>query len=116
MKINSIKTWYFLIYIILILYMSSQSGSSLNWFPNIWKYDKLVHYFEYLILGFLLINALSVNGLKKTDWIYSLIFLLIFPVIDEFVQYFTPLRIPSFFDVLADVFGGLTGAFIRKYI
>jgi VanZ family protein len=34
---------------------------------------------------------------------------------DEVFQYFTPTRIPDIFDVIMDIFGGLTGAYIRKY-
>ena len=41
--------------------------------------------------------------------------LLIFPIMDEVLQYFTPTRIPDIFDVIVDIFGGLTGANIRKY-
>ena len=38
------------------------------------------------------------------------------PIVDELLQHFTPTRIPDILDGIADIFGGLTGAYIRKYI
>ena len=71
---------------------------------------------EYLGMGFLLINALKIKPLKKMEWIFAILFLLVFPVIDELLQHFTPTRIPDVLDGVADVLGGLTGAYLRKYL
>tara|TARA_B100000315_G_C14420223_1_gene515217 strand:+ start:336 stop:590 length:255 start_codon:yes stop_codon:yes gene_type:complete len=83
---------------------------------NLWRYDKIVHFTEYLGVGFLLINMLKIKPLTPQHWKYAIIFLLIFPVIDEFVQYFSPSRIPDVFDAFADICGGFLGAYIRKII
>ena len=99
-----------------MLYFSSQPGDELSWISQLWKFDKTVHFIEYLGVGFLLINALKIIPLQKFHLRFAIIFLLIFPVIDELLQYFTPRRIPDIFDVIADIFGGLTGAYIRKYL
>ena len=99
----------------MILYLSSKPGDELNWFSQLWKYDKLVHIVEYMGVGFLLINAMKIKPLTNAHWKYAVCFLLIFPIIDEVLQYYTPRRIPDIFDGLADIVGGLTGAFIRKY-
>ena len=85
-----------------------------GWFFQLWKYDKVVHFVEYLGVGFLLINALKIQPLRKSHWKFALLFLFIFPVIDEVLQYFIPRRIPDIFDGVADVIGGLTGAYLRK--
>ena len=116
MYIRSWKTWIFLFYVSMVLYFSAQSGNNLNWFSQLWKYDKVVHFVEYLGMGFLLINALKIQPLRKTHWKYAVTFLLIFPIIDEAFQYYTPQRIPDIIDGVADILGGLTGAYIRKYL
>ena len=115
MYIKSWRTWLFLSYIFIILYLSTKSGNELSWFYQLWKYDKVVHFIEYFGVGFLLINAMKIQPLRQTHWKYSVYFLLLFPMFDEVLQYFTPTRIPDIFDVIVDIFGGLTGAYIRKY-
>ena len=116
MYIRSWKTWIFLFYVSMVLYFSSQPGSNLNWFSQLWRYDKIVHFMEYLGMGFLLINALKIQPLKKLHWKFAILFLLLFPIVDEILQHFIPTRIPDFIDGIADICGGLTGAYLRKYI
>ena len=115
MYLKSWQTWLFLSYIFIVLSLSATSGDKFSWFSQLWKYDKIVHFIEYLGVGLLLINAIKIKPLQQAHWKYALCFLLIFPIIDELLQYFTPTRIPDIFDVMADIFGGLTGAYIRKY-
>ena len=115
MYLKSGRTWFFLFYIFIVLYLSTKPGDELSLFSQLWKYDKVVHFIEYLGVGFLLINAIKIKPLRQTHWKYAVCFLLIFPMIDEVLQFFTPTRIPDIFDVIVDIFGGLTGAYIRKY-
>ena len=116
MYIKSLKTWIFISYVGLVLYFTAQSGNNISWFFQLWKYDKIVHFMEYLGMGFLLINALKIKPLKKSEWKFAILFLLVFPVIDELLQHFTPTRIPDVLDGVADVLGGLSGAYLRKYL
>ena len=116
MYIRSWKTWIFLFYVSMVLYFSAQPGSNLNCFFQLWRYDKIVHFVEYLGVGFLLINALKIQPLKKLHWNFAILFLLLFPIVDETLQHFTPTRIPDIVDGIADICGGLTGAYLRKYI
>ena len=116
MYIKSLKTWIFISYVVLVLYFSAQPGNNISWFSQLWKYDKIVHFMEYLGIGFLLINALKIKPLKKMEWNFAILFLLVFPVIDELLQHFTPTRIPDVLDGVADILGGLTGAYLRKYL
>ena len=115
MYIKSWKTWLFLSYIFIVLYLSAKPGDELCWISLLWKYDKVVHFIEYLGVGFLLINAMKIQPLRQTHWKYAVYFLLIFPIFDEVLQYFIPTRIPDIIDVIVDILGGLTGAYIRKY-
>ena len=81
MYIKSWRTWIFFSYVVLVLYLSAQPGYNLSWFSQLWRYDKIVHFMEYLGMGFLLINALKIKPLKKKEWKFAILFLLIFPVI-----------------------------------
>ena len=112
--IKSWNTWIFLGYIALVMYFSLIPGNELSWFSKLWKIDKVVHFTEYLGVGFLMINMLMIQPMKKHHWQFALIFLLVFPLVDELLQYYTPKRIPDIYDAIADVCGGLTGAFIKK--
>ena len=116
MYIKSWRAWIFLSYICMILYISAQTGYELSWFFQLWKYDKIVHFIEYLGVGFLLINAMKIQPLNKTHWKFAILFLFIFPIIDESVQHYAPQRIPDIIDGIFDILGGLTGAYIRRYL
>ena len=113
--LNSYKTWLFLVYALLIILFSLSSNIQIKYFPELWKYDKLIHFFEYFILGFLFLNMLSIERLILKRLFYSIIFMIIFPVLDEALQYFTPTRIPDINDVLYDFIGGTLGSFLRYY-
>ena len=114
--LKSWRTWLFLGYISLIMYLSLTPGDQLDWFSKLWKYDKVVHFIEYLGVGFLMINMLMIQPMKKAHWQFALIFLLLFPALDELLQYYTPSRIPDIYDFIADICGGFIGAYIRKNI
>ena len=58
--LRSIRTWIFVFYVIAILFLSIQTSENLSLFSKFWKHDKIIHFIEYLLLGFLLINALII--------------------------------------------------------
>ena len=116
MYIRSWRTWIFLFYVSMVLYLSAQPGSNFSWYSQLWRYDKIVHFMEYLGMGFLLINALKIQPLKKLHWKFAILFLLLLPIVDEILQDSRPTRIPDIVDSIADICGGLTGAYLRKYI
>ena len=115
MYFKSCRTWIFIIYLSIVICLSIRSGDEFNFCSQLWKYDKIVHFVEYLGVGFLLINALKIRPLSKSQWFYAVLFLFLFPIFDELLQYYTPRRIPDIYDAVADVFGGLIGAYIRRY-
>jgi len=115
MYIKSLRTWLFVLYLGIVIYISLQPTDKLTWFSQLWKFDKIVHLVEYFGVGFLLINALKIKPITKSQWNYALCFLFIFPIFDELLQYYTPRRIPDMYDGFADIIGGLMGAYIRKY-
>ena len=114
--IKSLHTWLFLGYISLVLYLSMIPGDELTWFAKLWEFDKIVHFTEYLGVGFLMINMLMIQPLKKIHWQFAMVFLLLFPLFDEFLQFYIPRRIPDIYDGIADICGGFIGAYLRKII
>ena len=116
MILSSPRTWLFIIYLCTIIFLSATPSNELGYFSFIWKYDKYVHFFEYLILGFLLVNALMINPMRKSHWIAVLSFVVIFPILDETLQRFMPGRIPDLMDGIADILGGLVGIYLRKLL
>ena len=116
MYLKSWRTWIFLLYIAIIMYISSRSTNELQWAVFLWQYDKIVHFIEYLGMGFLMINMLMIKPLRKVDWKFACIFILIFPVFDELLQYYTPNRIPDVYDAITDICGGFVGAYFRKIL
>ena len=114
MLFTSSRTWLFIFYLCIIVYLSATPSNELGYFSFIWRYDKYVHFLEYFILGFLLLNALKINPMTTSDWIAVITFIIIFPIIDETVQRFTPGRIPDVIDGITDIAGGLTGAYCRR--
>jgi VanZ family protein len=71
---------------------------------------KAGHFTEYFMLGILLL--ITVRSYRKPVWesaFVGMYFLLLVPVIDEFIQLFTPKRGSSVLDVLLDFGGGMVG-------
>ena len=105
---KSHRVWLF------ISYLSIMIGNSFFSFINIpikhlWKYDKIIHFSEYFILGILLFYVLYERPLPYKKILYSIIFISFIPIIDESIQYFIPTRISSVYDALADYAGCYMG-------
>ncbi len=75
--------------------------------------DKIIHFFEYFILGFLTAYAVS----KQTERIW-MVFIIsaavsgVYGILDEIHQLFVPGRSTEGFDMLADVLGSILAAAI----
>jgi VanZ family protein len=82
--------------------------------------DKLKHFGAYSVLAFLLYFALSLQ--KKYDALsnYALFFTILitafYGLFDEIHQIYIPGRYFDWWDLLADVVGGIIGILIAKYI
>ena len=79
---------------------------------HIWKYDKFIHFGEYFVLGLLLFYVLYEYPISKQNLIYSIALISLIPILDESIQYFTPVRISSVSDAIADYFGCYSGCFV----
>ena len=114
--IKSWRTWLFIGYLLCIIYLSITPTSELPFLAHLWKNDKIIHFAEYFILGFLLINLFMIKPVTRNILIFSILFLLLFPLVDEILQYYTPTRIPDIYDCMADICGGFTGFYLRKIL
>ena len=107
---KSYRQWMLFLYIILMI-----SNSFFTFFNTvkIWRYDKIIHFSEYFILGLLLFHVLYEKPFTKKDAIYYIGFISLIPIIDESMQFFSELwgqkRIPSIYDAIADYAGCYAG-------
>ena len=85
---------------------------------NIWRYDKLIHFIEFFILGFLFINAIIDMDLNINKFLTAVFILTLIPTIDEGLQYVfdIPGRVPEFYDFIVDIVGGYCGALCLLFI
>jgi len=87
--------------------------------PHWSKYDKIVHFIEYGVFGFLLTRALYFQNnisVKKYSIVLAIVIGILFAGIDEIHQRYIPGRLESFGDFISDILG-ITAAqvfFIRK--
>ena len=76
---------------------------------------KNAHFFQYLIFSILICAAVKQFKLCKSSEIFLLLFLLLlFPVIDEFIQKYIPGRTSNVFDIMIDFGGGILGMLISN--
>ena len=100
------------LYSILIIIGSSISSTSI---PDkiLLTPDKLLHFFEYLFFGIFCFRVVNNRFSYPIICVSFLSFL--FGIVDESWQSLIPGRDPSFFDLIADVIGGVVGSFIAFY-
>ena len=96
----------------LIYHLSAQSEPEVPYFLLL--NDKVTHFFEYALLGLLLIRALKKEYFKFNHTGLKLIALLIaaaYGASDEFHQGFIIGRKADFYDWLVDLYGSAFGSF-----
>jgi VanZ family protein len=102
-------------YCLLIFVLSSISKGV--YMPSPFGVDKVAHFVEYGVLGFLLARLIvhARSGFSRV-FLLSLVVILatLYGISDEVHQAFVPGRNPSPWDVAADGLGGLMGAVVYK--
>ena len=120
-SVNKILFYYLPVIIWLVLIFGI---SSLSHLPDVRQYwlplDTIGHFFEYAVLGFLLVRAVyfgnTAPDLKQSVMITMGIALFI-SAADEFHQLYIPERIASIPDFIADCAGiGMSLIFFRWYV
>ena len=107
---KSYRLWMLLSYIIIMI--SNSLFSFINT-AGIWRYDKIIHFAEYFILGVLLFHVMYEKPFTRKEVLYYVGFISLVPIIDESMQFYSELwgqkRIPSIYDAFADYAGCYTG-------
>ena len=104
-------------WLIIIFFLSSLTGNKI---PNLSRYslDKLVHFIEYFILGFLMIRAFidSFPNMNLTKaLLLSIILCALYAASDELHQKFVPGRDCDFFDFVFDFLGASSAVLAFTY-
>jgi VanZ family protein len=107
----------FLCYVFLVIIISTIPSSMLQ-IGKLWRFDKYIHFIEYLFLGALLLNCIKPRIYSPFILISTLFFVIIFSGMDEFIvqKYFGKGRLPDIIDWKMDSFGAGTGILIRYII
>ena len=114
-NLKSYRPWLVLFYLITMFSNSMFSFIDVS-IKDIWKYDKFIHFIEYFIFGVLLFHALYEKPISNKYLFLSLLVMSTVPILDESIQYFTPHRIPSIYDGVADYSGLYLGCFLYHFI
>lgn len=110
---SKIFKWFaVLLYAALIFFISSLSQPNLPDLPKIFMLDKVFHFTEYALLGFLLYRALSGRFPSKKTILAAFGIAATYGLTDEIHQHFVAMRKTEFMDFVADSMGGGTGAFM----
>lgn len=97
------------LYLVVIFIISHMQRSQL---PSVLLWDKGIHFFEYLPVGFFVAGWFRIVLRQKPSWfiaIAAILAIFLLGGMDELHQHFVPTRDSSFFDVIADVLGGTVG-------
>ena len=97
---------YFIIfcsYLILILSVSSYPSLKIPTSDKL-STDKVAHFFEYFVMTVLYFKMRKEKG-KNLISLKGVIFLYLFPILDELHQIFIPGRQFSYYDMLANILG-----------
>ena len=101
---------------ILIFYLSSQPGTDkpMLFFGQ----DKLFHFIAFGTLGFLAMGAAkeTAQGYSPRQVWLTITLVAVYGILDEFHQHFVPGRVADFYDVIADMVGGMFGAWVMYYL
>ena len=109
-NLKSYRIWILFFYVMIMFANSMFTFIDLP-IKHIWKYDKIIHYIQYFILGILMFHTIYELPESRNNIIYWIIGASLIPIFDESIQYFTPNRISSLYDAVADYAGCYSGCY-----
>lgn len=90
------------LYLSLIFYISSLPVPVE--LPSFFGFDKLIHFIEFGLVGYLVYNSICDNFAERAEF-FSISFSIFYGGLDEIHQYFAPGRSCDWMDFLADSLG-----------
>ena len=107
-------------YSVLLFYFSTRSNLPSLFFPFILTspLDKLFHFIEYGILGFLWMSCFRNFQWKspRAKVLMAILICTIYSMVDEWIQSVTPNRVSSGTDIVADLLGSSAGIFLARVL
>lgn len=110
-----------LVYLPLVIYwilLFTLTSLPTNSVPSVGVNDKVEHFAAYFVLSFLLYFTLIFQQksitLKKNAFLFSILFVILYGILDEVHQLLIPGRSCEFLDFFADVLGGVLGMILMK--
>lgn len=100
-------------YMLLIFYLSQLSSPLPVSLPS--GLDKVLHFFEYAVLGCLLYISLRYSG-NRYPLFLALLLANSYAFTDEFHQYFIPMRDASLLDLFSDIAGATVAVLTTERI
>ena len=108
-----VKYWAPVVVYALAIFIFSSMPEPIVSIPYLFPHsDKVYHFLEYAVLGFLLIRALSSSRKDIGNFalrLIAVVLAIVYGVSDEIHQYFVPGRNMEFLDLLSDGFGAYIG-------
>ncbi|WP_317045539.1 VanZ family protein [Aquiflexum balticum] len=102
-----------LFWLIIVSLLLWTPGNTLKNFPVFSVRDKLGHFILFATLSFLWLRIGSINSERLINMKYFitnlLVFVLIFPILAEYLQLFVPNRTFDYYDIVANLVGGIFG-------
>jgi VanZ family protein len=104
------------VYMGILSFLAGIPGDKLT-LPAFFGSDKLLHFFSYLILGVLIYSRRIITrrlySQSKLEFLFwpGLIVGIVHGMSNEFLQIYVPMRDFSYFDMLANCLGAVTGIF-----
>lgn len=115
---KNIYTWMpTLIWAVIILFFSILPFPE-NIPVTVGSFDKMAHFFEYTLLGVLIVRAMYRSGilLKLKSILFALILSSVYGIVMELLQFFASGREPSVYDVVANISGAVFGLIIGRIL
>lgn len=105
-------------YALLIFFLSSLSRFPES-LPDFFGFDKIVHFTEYFIFGFLLsrwFSNITFSYIKSRAIIMTIIIGIFYALTDEWHQSFVPGRNSSIFDLIVDAIGVFSASVLFPFL
>ncbi len=115
---KNIYTWMpTLIWAVIILFFSILPFPK-NIPVTVGSFDKMAHFFEYTLLGVLIVRAMyrSNVALKLKSLLFALILSSVYGIVMELLQFYASGREPSVYDAVANISGTVFGLIIGRIL
>ncbi|MCM8819842.1 MAG: VanZ family protein [Candidatus Omnitrophica bacterium] len=109
-----IFSWYIIFAYTFFIFYFSLTPKVFVFLPHIPNIDKIVHFFIYLVLSFLVLNTLKLRK-NSFPYIFAFTYGFLVGIVIEIFQYFLPYRSFEIKDLIVNIFGTIFGLKLKIY-